>query len=312
MDSELPNLVDSHLATGSVDWPDITIHQDTVPAANSDVNYTAGAWSDGFTPAIVIMIGMGFALFYSLIAFAMGKTYSLSDWGDWLIPFLIVSGIGIAAYLSCVETQSGQAVCGPVGDCNTVQQSRYATLFGILPVGVLSLPGYVGLLAVRLTCKSFPKLAKSDDLAFFGMAVFAVIFLLYLTCLEPLVIHAGCTWCLISAVFVTLLLLLGKPPAVLQFSMSDRDPALARRITRTGHAQRCAWRVVPGIGLWFGSFAMRHACPRCHPGLRDGEGCVGLWRGAVVFLCPRARRADRASRPIHGRPETDAGFQSLE
>ncbi|MCK7496821.1 MAG: hypothetical protein MZW92_42455 [Comamonadaceae bacterium] len=88
--------------------------------------------SNGFTLAIVIMVGMGIALLYSLIAFALGKSFSLPTWADWLIPALIVIGIGVAAYLSYVETQSVEAMCGPVGDCNTVQQSRYARLFDVL------------------------------------------------------------------------------------------------------------------------------------------------------------------------------------
>ncbi|MBN1451040.1 MAG: hypothetical protein JW963_08505, partial [Anaerolineales bacterium] len=48
-------------------------------------------------------------------------------------------------------------------------------------------------------------------------------FSLYLTYLEPFVIKAVCSWCLASAVIVTLLLLLGTPPAVLQFAVSDED-----------------------------------------------------------------------------------------
>lgn len=169
------------------------------------------------------MIGMGIALVYSLIAFALGKTFPLPTWGDWLIPILIVIGIGVAAYLSYVETQSIEAVCGPIGDCNTVQQSRYATLFGFLPVGVLGLLGYLGLLAAWLARKYLPKFAKPADLVFFGMSFFAVIFSLYLTYLEPFVIRAVCIWCLTSAVIVTLLLLLGMPPAILRFNMSDKD-----------------------------------------------------------------------------------------
>ena len=46
-----------------------------------------------------------------------------------------------AGYLTYVETQLVQAVCGPVGDCNAVQSSSYARLFGVLPVGVLGASG---------------------------------------------------------------------------------------------------------------------------------------------------------------------------
>jgi uncharacterized membrane protein len=135
----------------------------------------------------------------------------------------IIIGIGVAGYLSYVETQSVEAICGPVGDCNAVQQSRYAKLFDVLPVGVLGLLGYISLLAAWLARRFMPALEKPASIVFFGMAFFAVIFSLYLTYLEPFVIKAVCIWCLTSAVIVTLLLLLGTPPAVLRFAIPDED-----------------------------------------------------------------------------------------
>lgn len=240
---ELPNLIETYLTQGGVDFPSNPILVDLLRQAFPTSTDTSGSpataepplladtpplapekmQSDGFTLAISIMIGMGIALLYSIVAFAMGKSFTLPQWGDWLVPVLIVIGVGVAAYLSYVETQSVEAVCGPVGDCNTVQQSRFATLFGFLPVGVLGLLGYLGLLVAWLARKVLPKFAKPANLAFFGMAFFAVIFSLYLTYLEPFVIGAVCIWCLTSAVIVTFLLLLGMPPVVLQFSISDEE-----------------------------------------------------------------------------------------
>lgn len=240
---ELPSQIETYLAQGGVDFPSIPILVDSLPQTSPASSPTSSRpdtaepplladtpppapehmQSDGFTLAIVIMIGMGIALLYSIITFAIGKIFSLPAWGDWLIPLLITIGIGVAIYLSYVETQSVEVVCGPVGDCNTVQQSRYAMLFGFLPVGVLGLLGYLGLLVAWLARKVLPRFAKSADFAFFGMAFFAVIFSLYLTYLEPFVIGAVCIWCLTSAVIVTLLLLLGTPPAVLQFAISDEE-----------------------------------------------------------------------------------------
>jgi uncharacterized membrane protein len=64
--------------------------------------------------------------------------------------------------------------------------------------------GYLGLLAAWLTREiSSQNLAKPADLAFFGMAFFAVLFSIYLTYLEPFVIRAVCMWCITSAVIVT-------------------------------------------------------------------------------------------------------------
>jgi len=240
---ELPNLIEQYLAQGGVDLPANPILSDLLPQISStsqppsEFSVTTepnlpvdtvplipnNMQSDGFTLAIIIMFGMVLALLYSVIAFTTGKTLQLPTWAEWFIPMLIVFGTGVAAYLSYVETQSVEAVCGPVGDCNMVQQSRYARIFDFLPIGVLGLFGYLGLLAAWLTQKYLPEYAKPANIAFFGMAFFAVVFSLYLTYLEPFVIRAVCIWCLTSAVIVTLLLLLGTSPAVLQFSMSDHD-----------------------------------------------------------------------------------------
>jgi uncharacterized membrane protein/thiol-disulfide isomerase/thioredoxin len=228
--AKLPNLVDEFLQKGGTDFPSLPPRRDATitptpagPTAKTETGAPAAIRSNGFAIAIGIMILMAAALIYSLIAFAIGKTFILPPWGDWLIPILVVIGMGVAGYLSYVETQSVEAVCGPVGDCNAVQQSRYAKLFDVLPVGVLGLLGYLGLIAAWLARRFLPKLEKPAAIGYWGMAFFAVIFSLYLTYLEPFVIKAVCIWCLASAVIVTLLLLLGTPPAVLQFTISDED-----------------------------------------------------------------------------------------
>jgi len=50
------------------------------------------------------------------------------------------------------------------------------------------------------------------------MAFFAVIFSLYITYLEPFVNWTVCIWRLMSAIIVTLLLLLSTPSAIHQFA----------------------------------------------------------------------------------------------
>ena len=182
-----------------------------------------GMRDDGFVEAIITIIVMAVALVYTLVAFVQGKSFPLPAWADWLIPVIIVFGIGVAGYLSYVETQEVAAVCGPVGDCNAVQNSPYATLFGILPVGVLGLLGYLGLLAAWLARKAIPWLQKTAAMAFLYMALFAVVFSLYLTYLEPFVIKAVCMWCITSAWLVTILLLLGLPPATRLFSALEDE-----------------------------------------------------------------------------------------
>ncbi|MCK4801253.1 MAG: vitamin K epoxide reductase family protein, partial [Anaerolineales bacterium] len=127
----------------------------------------------------------------------------------WLIPLLSLIGIAIAGYMSYVEFYQVDAVCGPVGRCNTVQQSSYATLFGVIPIGFLGLLGYLTVIILWLVgIKDSPVWKKSADTALWIVTLVGTLFSIYLTFLEPFVIGATCIWCLTSAVLMTFLFLL--------------------------------------------------------------------------------------------------------
>ena len=134
-------------------------------------------------------------------------------WG-WLIPVLSIVGLAVAAYMAYVETTQVDAVCGPVGDCNAVQQSEYARLFGVLPIGVLGMVGYfMILLAWGIGRFARSRLAAYASLAMLGLTVAGLLFSIYLTFLEPFVIGATCAWCLTSAIIMTALFWLSITPA---------------------------------------------------------------------------------------------------
>jgi uncharacterized membrane protein len=213
--ADLPRLVASSLAAGGVDWPAIPALPGATPSPlETPLSQPDVERPDGFTLAIVVMICMVAALLYSLIAFLSGKTWKPAPWMDWLTPALVIVGIGVAGYLAYVETQSVTAICGPVGDCNTVQSSPYARLFGVLPLGVLGLVGYVLILAAWLFKRksvaifiNAEKVSTGSAFALFGMAFGGTLFSLYLTYLELFVIRAICAWCLASAALMALILL---------------------------------------------------------------------------------------------------------
>lgn len=129
------------------------------------------------------------------------------EWPAWVIPTLFLVGIGVAAYLSFIEVTQTEAVCGPVGDCNTVNQSEYARLFGVLPVGILGLIGY-GVILVCWVLRLYGSgpVGRRATLGVWGAALLGTLFSVYLTFLEPFIIGATCVWCLSSAVVMTLLL----------------------------------------------------------------------------------------------------------
>lgn len=221
----LPQLIDSHLAAGGVGFPDIPTLElepagETGAVAEAppvEEEVTGGLRWNGFRLAVAIMAGMVAALIYAGISLwrSVGSGHHRPQlrWADYAFVPLAVAGLGVAAYLAYVETQTVSAICGPVGDCNAVQMSPYAKLFGVLPIGVLGVIGYTVMLALwawgRLRQDAF---ANYTPVLLFGMALFGVLFSLYLTYLEPFVIGAVCIWCLTSAVIMTLLLLLTVHP----------------------------------------------------------------------------------------------------
>ena len=114
--------------------------------------------------------------------------------------------------MSYVEVKQVSAVCWPIGECNIVQQSEYAWVGGILPVGVLGLAGYVALLFAWLVSRvRLCWLSKLAAGVMLGMALFGTLFSIILTFLEPFVIGATCLWCLASAVLITIIFILSVP-----------------------------------------------------------------------------------------------------
>jgi uncharacterized membrane protein len=171
--------------------------------------------------AILVLAGMVLTLLVSPIILKKASIPVIEDIRprfDWLIPILALIGLGVAAYLSNVEVRHVEAVCGPVGDCNTVNQSRYARLFGVLPIGVLGFFGFLAILAAwTLRRWGSVKLALLAAVSISGMTAFGTLFSVYLTFVEPFVIGATCLWCLSSAVIMTTLFLLALKPGLQAF-----------------------------------------------------------------------------------------------
>jgi uncharacterized membrane protein len=200
-----------------------TLMSEGEPVAVADS--PAAAAHDGFRLAIATLVGMVLALGYTavhLMRARQGKDpiFSLPAGGVWqnyVLPALIFLGLSVAAYLAYVETQAVTAVCGPIGNCNAVQTSEYAYLFGI-PIGVLGVIGYLAILATWLWGQW--QNDRRAPLILLAMTGFGVLFSIYLTYLEPFVIGAVCAWCLSSAVIMTLLMLLVLSPAANEMQLA--------------------------------------------------------------------------------------------
>lgn len=167
------------------------------------------ARSAGDTLATLIAWGV-FFLVSSAIMFLPAAELRLS----WGLPLVALAGIGVAVYLAHVEMTDTTATCGAIGDCNTVQQSDYARLLGVLPIGVLGVVGYITILSVWIVTR-LPRTngtyKQAANAILLLLTLFAVVFSTYLTFLEPFVIGATCAWCLMSALTSLLLLWLVAP-----------------------------------------------------------------------------------------------------
>jgi uncharacterized membrane protein/thiol-disulfide isomerase/thioredoxin len=254
--AELPVLIEAHLAAGGVDYPVVpalapylpllsSVEEGSLPADQLDT--TAADVSKGESPeelptpglngmilAIAIMVGMSISVLYAVYALVKGVNSTdqgRPTWIDLLIPILSIIGLGVSGYLTYVETQAVSAVCGPIGDCNAVQSSSYARLFGVLPVGILGLIGFALILIAWLVQRlRDDKWGNYASIAIIGLALFGTLFSIYLTYLEVFVIEAVCMWCLSSAAIMTSIMLLGIRAS--QEALGGGDQGLKKRRLR--------------------------------------------------------------------------------
>lgn len=214
---QFPGLVESWLLRGGIGWPDVPGLNVGGPMASDSATDTAanpgvmGALARdpvGNGLALVVLGGL-IASVGVVAAQRRDKTVkSGSARRESIILGLCLAGMAVAAYLAYVETTQVAAFCGPIGDCNAVQQSPYARLFGLIPIGWLGVAGYIAILAASLIDQPLARQIR------FGFVVVGLIFSIYLTFLEPFVIGASCAWCLTSAVImIALLWLTAGPPA---------------------------------------------------------------------------------------------------
>lgn len=265
---QLEGLIDAGLAAGGIAYPDLeglpeyiqtqtgfdladapsvdpalaeaslqaTEPADPQPTTASTPNFIRMFQRDvlGNSIAVLVLLGMIISLIWILVTFLnppeVQRTRGMRY--PWLIPALCAAGLFVAGYMSYVEINQVEAVCGPIGDCNSVQQSPYAMILGFLPVGVFGIMGYVAILAAWLVWRFFTNITvqKWAAIGMWGMAVFGVLFSIYLTYLEPFVIGATCIWCISSALIILALMWVTTPLATELF-WAENEPE-----TRTKNA----------------------------------------------------------------------------
>ncbi len=122
---------------------------------------------------------------------------------------LILAGVGLidALYLTGVKLSNTYTLCGPVGNCETVNTSQYSQVGGI-PIALFGAGAYLVLLILLLFERHNDFWAEYSPMLVFGVSLAGVLYSAYLTFLEIAVIRAICPYCIISAIIMVLLFIL--------------------------------------------------------------------------------------------------------
>lgn len=203
----LPDLVRDGLARGGLPPPplaglEIATHDPTTP----ELEWWQRIHND--VPGNYVAIAL-------LVAFLIigGAMIPVGRWQDRLalatpLPIKIgvaCVGLGAALYLSWGETTEQELVCGPIGQCNIVQHSDMAMLWGLGPLAVMGALAYSLILVVYIAGVLAPdRIARWIPAALLIMSGPGFLFSVLLTFWQPFVIGATCAWCLISAITMTL------------------------------------------------------------------------------------------------------------
>jgi uncharacterized membrane protein len=190
-----------------------------IPAILDLLQTTGAALIFAVTGSLALIINIAVLILH----FTEKTTHSpVKDWFKWSIPILVVGGLAVSGYFIFIELTDTTVMCGPSKGCDEVQNSRYAKIFGDISMGEFGFVGNVLILIGWLVQQyGFISLKKTASLGIWGFCIFGVIFSIYLTFLEPFVIGATCMWCIMSAVFMLMLLLYATPAAQQAFTVSD-------------------------------------------------------------------------------------------
>ncbi len=121
-----------------------------------------------------------------------------------LLAFL---GLLDSVYLVWVKYTGAYALCGPIGNCESVNTSQYSEIFGI-PISLLGAGAYAIMIVLLLLENRSQIWAEFSSLIVFGISLIGVLYSIYLTYIEIVVLKEICPYCVISAIILVILLLL--------------------------------------------------------------------------------------------------------
>ena len=120
---------------------------------------------------------------------------------------LAIVGLLDSLYLYWVKISNAYALCGPIGDCESVNSSPYAEIAGI-PIALLGAVAYLVILGFLLVERRGTFWVEYAPMIVFGVSLVGVLYSAYLTYVEVAILRAICPYCLLSAIVLVILLAL--------------------------------------------------------------------------------------------------------
>lgn len=135
---------------------------------------------------------------------------------------ILLAFIGLidSIYLVWVKYTDQYALCGPIGNCESVNTSQYSEIGGI-PIALLGVGAYLVIIVLLVLEVRSDLLREYGPLLVFGISLAGVLYSIYLTYIEVAVLRAICPYCVVSAVVLVLLLFLSTIRLIQTFRESD-------------------------------------------------------------------------------------------
>lgn len=208
---ELPGLVERHRAAGGLELPAIPGLEDLDVQTARPPPAMERTWQDRFqsdlpgnyvsTALLILMLAM-------MVALLRQRPWQerVSRKTPFAARLLVATtGLLVAAYLTWGYSLDQELICGPVGQCDVVQHSDMAWLFGVIPIALLGVLAYATLLGIYVFGQaSRHRLATYAPAAALVVSGAGFAFSLLLTFWQPFILGATCSWCLLSAITMSL------------------------------------------------------------------------------------------------------------
>lgn len=125
-----------------------------------------------------------------------------------IFTIVVLVGIANGVYLSIMKLSNNAAMCiQGLGDCWTVNTSKYSQIYGI-PVAILGTLAFLTLLVLSFLDGRTPFWKSYGVYFIFGVTLIGTIYSAYLTYLELEIIRAICPFCVLSAMSMLVLFIM--------------------------------------------------------------------------------------------------------